>query len=171
MKTKHKILMIISFIFIIGISLIYFKFGPMIKGKLYNGNRITLNVSIYVNDKELELQNVSAECSFENEVCNIKSENGKFQTKGGKYGEYCFKITIPSIERNTLTDDLILNLNFLNSNDWYISKSDCCIYLYTDNNSLSGNATINTKYNDNTVKTNVFDIDETTGDISLHWGL
>ena len=172
MKTKHKLIIIISFLLIIAGSLIYFKFAPMIKGKLYNGNRITINVSIYLDDKKLNLQNISAECSFENEVCNLTSDNGKFQTKGGKYGEYRFKVMVPDKQNNGLNHNLTLNLNFLNSNDWHISKSDCCIYLYTNkNDSLSGNAVIKTKYNDRSSKTNNYDINETTGDISLNWGL
>lgn len=172
MKTKHKLILIISIILIIAGSLIYYKFGPVIKGKIYNGNRITLDLRIFLDDKELNPEHVSAVCTFENEIYNLESENGKFQTKGGNYGEYRFKIVIPVKQNIELKNDLILNLNFLNANDWYISESDCSIHLYTNqNNTFSGNAVIETKYNDKSSKTNKYDINEAAGEINLNWGL
>lgn len=172
MKSKYKLIIITASILMIASTIIYYKFRPVINGKFYSGNRITVSLSIFLDDRELSLDNRNASCTYENETCSLKMENGTLQTKGGHYGEYCFKIIIPAGQLGEHANNLILNLNYLNANDWYISKSDCIIRLYTkEDNTISGNAVINTKYNDNSSKVNKYDINESVGEISLNWGL
>lgn len=83
MKSKYKLIIITASILIIAGTIIYYKFGPVINGKFYSGNRITVLLSIFLDDRELFSDNIDAGCTYENETCRLKTENGTFETKGG----------------------------------------------------------------------------------------
>lgn len=175
MKTKHKTMPILILILIAlaigGITFCIMK-APIIKGHLYAGDHIAIDVTVFLDGKEVSLDNLSTTCSFENEICKVTSNNGVYKTSGGKYGEYLFQLVIPSERLDGYEKDITLNLDYINSNDWYISKSDCRINLYTDGNgTLSGNTTLNTKYNDNTSYNHKYDLKLIDNAININWGL
>lgn len=176
-KIKHKtkpffIAFFVALVIVIGGTAFCIMKAPIIKGHLYSGDHIVIDLTIFLDGKEVSLDNLSTTCRFENEICRVTSENGIYKTSGGEYGEYQFELVIPSQHLNGYEKDINLNLNYINSNDWYISKSDCIINLYTDGNGiLSGNATINTKYNDNTSYNNKYDLKLIDHAIKINWGL
>lgn len=140
------VLLLIIVIFIIKI--------PRLVGNLFNGNHITINLVVSLDEKEISLDNLKANCIYERkDNCIVKSDNGSYKTIGGEYGLYEFEIVIPSERLEGYTKDIILNLNYLNTNNWYISDSDCKVVLTTDENDvISSTFTVKTKYNDKTSK-------------------
>ncbi|SEW22620.1 hypothetical protein [[Clostridium] fimetarium] len=172
MNSKHKILVIVLLLFLIlGIAFYFIIKMPRVQSYFFNGNRTTINVKIFIDDKELSLDNLIASCIFEKKDCEVNSKNGTFTTAGGNYGMYKFTITIPQERLNEYGKDILLNLNYLNANDWYISNSDCVIYLKTDNDILSGKTEVNVKYNDHTSQNYKNDIKSLENVININWGI
>ena len=173
MNAKYKIIAIILLIFLIfGIAFYFIIKTPRVQSYFYKGNCITINLKIFVNDKEISLDNLIAKDSFENKDCQVTSKNGTFTMAGGKYGLYKVTLTIPKERLDEYGSDILLNLNYLNANDWYISNSDCVISLKTDsNNVLSGKTEVNVKYNDNTSQNHKKGIESLDDLINVNWGL
>jgi len=172
MSTKRRILLILLFVVIIlGIGVFIIINTPIEQKYFFKGNRITVNLKIFVDDKEISLDNLLATCTFEKKGCDVSSQSGTFKTAGGDYGLYKFTITIPKEQLNEYGNDILLNLNYLNSNNWYISNSDCVIHLKTDNNIISGESEVTVQYNDNTSQDYKKDIKSINDSIDINWGL
>jgi len=172
MTAKRKIILIILFVFIIiGIGFCIMIQTPIGQRYFFKGNRITVNLKVFVDDKELSLDQLFATCTFENKDCDVTSDSGTFHTAGGNYGLYKFTVTIPKERLDEYGDDILLNLNYLNANNWYISNSDCVIYLKTDNNTLTGKTEVTVKYNDNTSQNYINDVKSLDNSVDINWGL
>ncbi|SEW26783.1 hypothetical protein [[Clostridium] fimetarium] len=172
MTEKRKIILIILFAFIIiGIGLSIMIQTPIGQKYFFKGNRITVDLKVFVDDKELSLDQLVATCTFEKKDCDITSDNGTFHTAGGNYGLYKFTVTIPKERLDEYGKDILLKLNYLNANNWYISNSDCVIYLKTDNNTLTGKTEVTVKYNDNTSQNYIKDVKSLDNSIDINWGL
>ena len=185
--TKRKnILIIVTIIVSLLLGVILYKTYPVIYGKLYSGNHIKLDLSIYYKGKQLEADDYKIECinpKGKNE--SISEEGIQYAVKGGEYGCYSFVITIFShvmdekdVEMETLDktyiehvkEEVIVELKFLNSNDWYISNSNCKIEIQNIDGLLNSKCVIDTEYNDGTSseysKQKQFD----NGKVEFSWG-
>lgn len=185
--TKRRNILIIMTIIIVAIlGIVLYKTYPMIYGKLYSGNHIKLDLSIYYKGKQLETDDYKIECinpKGKNE--SISTEGTKYAVKGGVYGRYSFIITINSnvmdeifteIEETDETyiehvkEEVIIELQFLNSNDWYVSNSNCKIEIQNIDGLLNSKCVIDTEYNDGTSseysKQKQFD----NGKVEFSWG-
>jgi len=172
MTAKRKIILILLFVFIIiGIGLSIMIQTPIGQRYFFKGNRITVNLKVFVDDKELSLDQLFVTCTFENKDCDVTSDSGTFHTAGGNYGLYKFTVTIPKERLDEYGDDILLNLNYLNANNWYISNSDCVIYLKTDNNMLTGKTEVTVKYNDNTSQNYIKDVKSLDNSVNINWGI
>ena len=172
MTAKRKIILILLFVFIIiGIGLSIMIQTPIGQRYFFKGNRITVNLKVFVDDKELSLDQLVVTCNFEKKACDVTSDNKTFHTAGGKYGLYEFTVTIPKERLDEYGKDILLNLNYLNANNWYISNSDCVIYLKTDNNMLTGKTEVTVKYNDNTSQNYIKDVKSLDNSVNINWGI
>ena len=172
MTAKRKIILILLFVFIIiGIGLSIMIQTPIGQRYFFKGNRITVNLKVFVDDKELSLDQLFVTCTFENKDCDVTSDSGTFHTASGNYGLYKFTVTIPKERLDEYGDDILLNLNYLNANNWYISNSDCVISIKTDNNTLSGKAGVTVKYNNNAPKSYINDIKSIDNSIDINCGI
>lgn len=96
----------------------------IIYGKLYSGNHIGINISIYYEGKQISLDDLEIKCvNPQNQVEQIEKDNSGYSVKGGKYGRYIFTVTIPSVYVEAGEEDTIIALQYLNLNDWYISDT------------------------------------------------
>lgn len=61
----------------------------------------------------------------------------------------------------------------MNANSWYISNSNCVVYLNTDigHNALSGSAEVNVQYNGDASQEYKNDIKSIDQVIEINWGL
>jgi len=96
MNSKYRIILIVFLVFIIfGFGFYIMTKTPIGQKYFFKGNRITVHLKVFVDDKELSLEHLLATCMFKNKSCEIASENGTFNTAGGDYGLYKFPLTIP----------------------------------------------------------------------------
>ena len=183
---RRNILIIVTMTLVVLLGVVLCKTYPMIYGKLYSGNHINLDLSIYYKGKQLEADDYKIECinpKGKNEA--ISKEGTQYAVKGGEYGCYSFVITILShvidatdVEIETsgetyiehVNEEVIVELKFLNSNDWYISSSNCKIEIQNIEGLLNSNCIIDTQYNDGTSseysKQKQFD----NGNVEFLWG-
>lgn len=146
---------------------IYSNVFQIIRGKLYSGNRIELDLSIYYNGNLITSDMINVTCTNpEGQKEKVVENVSKYSVKGGKYGKYYFYVTIKkdidnNIENNEevskinnpkeiIEETITLELQFLNSNDWYISKSDCIVEIDSIGGKLNCNCKVSTEYNDGT---------------------
>jgi len=146
-------------------------FGPKIYGEIYSGNRITLNLTIFFEGKPISLDKAEVYCDFDNSSCELYSENGIYKTRGGKYGKYHFKVILPKGSLDGIENDIVLNLNYINTNSWYISKNNCIFNLYESNDTIVGDANVNVKYNDNNTENHNFNLINKDNVFNINWGL
>jgi len=173
-KIKHKNIMIIPIVlvFIIIIIVIIVNNLPIIQGKLYTGDRIKINLVVNYNGQKLSLDNLNATCIYQKKDNQIvKSNNGNYSTKGGGYGKYVFRIIIPEKYIDGYENDITIDLNYINTNNWYISNNDCIVNLINNNDILSGDFTVNTKYNDGTIEEHQSEIELIDNVININWGM
>lgn len=143
---KKKIIIILLAFIMVAVMIICFinsKAFQRIYGKLYTGNHINLDLSIYYDGKLINADDMEIVCvNPENDVEKIDKNGSKYSVKGGKYGKYIFTVTIE--------DDFVIELHFLNMNDWYISNSICNIEVKNVDGLLNCDCRIKTEYNDGT---------------------
>ena len=172
MSLKRRIIFYAIIIFIIfGIGFYIIIKSPIGQRYLFKGDRITVNLKVFVDDKEVSLNDLIATCKYEKNNCDVTSQNGTYKSAGGDYGLYKFSVTIPKERFNEYGNDILLNFNFLNANNWYISNSDCVISIKTDNNILSGKAGVTVKYNNNAPKSYINDIKSIDNSIDINCGI
>lgn len=168
---KRNIKFVILGLVLLGfLTYIFISFGPMIWGKIYSGDRITVNLTLFFEGKQIPLEGVEVQCDFENSQCEFNAKNGTYKTEGGKYGKYHFKVLIPKVSVEGIENDITLDLNYINTNSWYISDSRCVINLYENGNAIMGDANVNVKYNNNTTTNHLFDLVSKDNVISITWG-
>ncbi|GKX31871.1 hypothetical protein SH1V18_43510 [Vallitalea longa] len=170
---NKKFLITISSLAIIIIICFLVINSPRIQGHLYSKERITINLTVMLDGEKISLDNLNADCFHESEKCSVVSENGTYNTKGGSYGSYTFKIIIPSDRLSQYKDNITINLDYINSNNWYISKSNCIVYFNTNENGdiVGDKATIDIKYNDNTTQNYNKNIELEDNNLEIYWGL
>lgn len=173
MKIKYKVILIVSIIVIFTLVIIIYSIGiPRIKGHLYRGDHITINLTVNLDGSAISLNNLNATCIYDNKAENtVNSLDGTYKTKGGRYGNYSFEIIIPKDRLIGYDNDMIIKLDYLNTNNWFISKSDCTIDLYTSENDISGRSFVRVKHNDGTSNEYNKDIELNNNAININWGL
>ncbi len=170
MKSK-KILVLISLLVIISVVVLIVKL-PIVQGKLNLSDAIKLKIKLSYNDSDIEVDAGNFMCTYEDgKACNVNYNEGVFSVKGGEYGCYRFYVTVPKGRLNGYDNDLVICLNFMNLNDWYISDSDCRIALTEGNNNLYGKVKINTAYNDGTATVYDEELEVTNNVLEVHWGM
>lgn len=169
---KKFILTVVSLIIIIFICFLIID-SPRIQGHIYSKDRITINLTVMLDGKKISLYGLNADCFHESEKCSVVSENGTYKTRGGNYGSYAFRIIIPSDRLDQYEDNITFNLDFHNTNNWYISNSNCTVYLSTNENGdiVGDKATIDINYNDNTSKKYNENIELQDDSLEISWGL
>ena len=170
-KVKKKlILILIGLLTVISCIVVIIKF-PAIQGKLSSNDHIKLKIRLLFDGKIVEVENKYITCVYETgEVCTVNGNEEIYSVKGGRYGQYKFQISVPGESLQGYDEDVIIHLNYMNANDWYISDSDCTIALSKQNGGLYGTVNINTKYNDgNSI---VYDDTQVLQDntLEINWG-
>ena len=173
LKTKYKVILIVSIIVLIILVVIIYSIGiPRIKGHLYGGDHITINLTVKLDGAPISLEGLNATCIYDNKTDNtVNSLDGTYKTQGGKYGSYSFEVTIPKDRLNDFDNDMIIKLNFLNANNWYISQSNCAIDLYASKNIISGSSNVIVKYSDGTSNEYNQEVELNNNAININWGL
>lgn len=139
-----------------------------IYGKLYTGDHIELDLSIYYEGELITSDNIEITCiNPEGKNEQIDKEDLKYSIKGGEYGKYIFTVTI----EDKVQGDVVLELQFLNANDWYISNSNCIIEIQNDNGILNCNYKISTEYNDDTSSELSGEKQIEAGKVEISWGI
>ncbi|GMQ57197.1 hypothetical protein AN1V17_15920 [Vallitalea sediminicola] len=143
-----------------------------IQSYIFGKDRITIHLKVILNGEEISLDTLSANCTFENRNCTVNSKTGTYTTKGGKHGQYSFNIIIP-LERLSYKSDVILNLNYINANSWYVSESNCIVYLHTnENGNISADkAIISVKHNEKTSQNYIQNIEFVNSCLEINWGI
>ena len=140
-----------------------------IYGKLYKGNHIELDLSIYYDGELIPSDNIQVTCinpEGKNELLN--NDDLKYSIKGGEYSKYIFAVTI---QDTNYKEPVILELEFLNANDWYISNSNCIIEIQNQDGQLNCNYKISTEYNDKKIE-DVYDNKQMEDrKIKISWGI
>lgn len=172
MKNKLIALFIVLIMIMVGIVFVVL-FFPQVRNRFDKGDKITVDVNILLNEKEVVLSDLNATCIYENSVsCDVYSKDGRYSTKGGEYGLYSFEVIIPKEQLEGYDQDLTLKLNYINANDWNISETTCNINLVSNTKgNLVGTYYLDTIYNnkDNVKQENEIVIDD--GILELNWGI
>ena len=173
-KKNIFIAIIILASFLILFVVIFFIINyPRIKGHFYTGERINVNLKVISNGHEVPLNDLVATGTYDyNNDFDVVSENGVYKALGGEHGHYQFEIVIPKERLSEYDHDLIVQLNYINTNNWYISKKRCVINLDFDENGFtSGNSSVYISYNDRTSSEYKDKIKFNDNIISVDWGL
>lgn len=163
---RRNILIIVTAIFVVLLGVVLYNTYPIIYGRLYSGDHINLDLSICYEGKQLEEDDYKIECiNPEGKKESISKDAQQYSVRGGEYGCYRFIITICSdvfgetvveLEESGeeyiehIKEEVIVELQFLNSNDWYISDSNCIIEIENIDGIRNCDCSINTEYNDGT---------------------
>lgn len=149
---KKKILLIpllFLILLFIGYSLTYYFGTPRIKGHLYLGDHITLNMDVNNNGKVVSIPNNTVTCEYDSENVRVSLNGNSFSVRGGSYGIYTFSICIPSGKIEYLNNDLTISIVFMTWN-WPIVNINFNMNITTDGKSCSGITNIHCEYNDGT---------------------
>lgn len=132
-KNNLKKMSIFIIFVILLMSIFIYNIFPIIYGKLYSGNHIGIDISIYYDEIQISLDDVEIKCvNPDNKVEQVEKKDATYSVKGGKYGRYIFTITIPGTHIKEGEENIIVELQYLNSNDWYISDTDCIINIKSE---------------------------------------
>lgn len=169
---NKNVVIVICSILVIGIIYCFIIKVPQIQGCIFLGKRINIDLTVMLDGEKISLDNLNSNCISEKQSCSVSSKNRIYKTRGGEYGQYSFSLTIPSERLGQNKSDITLNLNYLNTNSWYISESKCDIYLYTNKNTsiIAENAIIDVKYNDDTSQNYNQNIDLKNNSLNINWG-
>ncbi len=147
MKVKKKWIIIFSILAFITISIILVL--PVLQGKLYSGDYINMNIKVMYNGKIIDKYSVSC-TNPNNEIVNVDKKDSSYSVDGGEYGKYSFRICVEKEDVEGLNDNITINLDYINANNWYISNSDCVINISTQDEAYNCQCEVLTKYNDGT---------------------
>ena len=183
---RRNILIIVAIVLVVLLGIVLYKTYPVIYGKFYSGNHITLDLSIYYKGKQLKADDYKIECiNSEGKNEAISKEGTEYAVKGVEYGCYNFVITIFShimaatdVEKETtdetyiehVKEEVTVELKFLNSNDWYISNSNCKIEIQNIEGLLNSKCVIDTEYNDGTSSEYSKQKQFNNGKVEFTWG-
>ena len=178
---KRNIIALTIIILVVVCTLVVYNIYPIISGRLYSGNHINLDLSISYEGKQLETRDFKVECiNPEGNIEFISKDGNKYAVKGGKYGEYRFLVIISTdilneenIDDNIeyIEDNIVIELQFINANDWYISDSNCIIEIQNVDGALNCNCTIDTEYNDGTSLDYSNEKPIENGKVEFLWGI
>ena len=150
--TKRRNIIIIGIVIsIVVLVVVIYNTYPIIYGKLYSGNHINFDLSISYEGKKLDINDYRIECiNPDGNKESIVKDGEMYAIKGGKYGKYYFIVTIDAdkIDSKITKEDIIIEMQYLNTNDWYISNSKGNLEITSIDDSLYCSCKINTKYND-----------------------
>ena len=171
-EKKKIILILLSFILLVGAALFLVKSHTIqrIYGKLYTGDHIELDLSIYYKGELLTSDCIDITCinpQGKHESIGKDAETSKYSVKGGEYGKYIFTVTI----EDKTEEPVVLELKFLNTNDWYISDNNCIIEIQNIDGILNCNCKINTEYNDGTLSDYSNEKQIENGKVEFSWGI
>lgn len=171
-KINLKKMSIVIILVILVIFCVLYSVFPIIYGKLYSGNHIKIDLSIYYEGNQINIDDLEVKCvNPQNQVSQIEKDGSEYSVKGGTYGKYTFILTIPGTCIENGEEDIIIELQYLNSNDWYISDSKCMIDIRNVNGLVSCNCKINTKYNDGTTADYSEEKETENGNVKFSWGI
>lgn len=99
----------------------------------------------------------------------MQHNNGVYTTEGGEYGLYNFVLTIPDAENNKT---LVVDLDYINANDWYVADIICRIDVGTKNGCYVASADVCCIYNDDSKSEYDFEINSSmVKPIHMYFGL
>ena len=171
---RRNILIIVAIILVVLLGGVVYKTYPMIYGKLYSGNHIKLDLTISYKGKQLDIDDYKIECiNPEGKNESISKQGTQYAVKGGEYGRYSFVITINSNvmdETVTQIEEVIIELKFLNANDWYITNSNCVIEIENKEGLIKCDSKINTEYNNGKLTDYSEEKQIENGKVEFAWG-
>lgn len=171
---KRNIIAIVTVILVVICAVVAYNIYPIIYGKLYSGNHITIDLSISYEEKQLGTDDFKVECvNPEGDIETISREGYKYAVKGGEYGEYKFVVTIDAkiFDEEYIEDNIVIELKFVNANDWYISDNNCLIEIQNIDGILNCNCRIDTEYNDGTSSNYSKEKPMENGKVEFSWGI
>lgn len=130
---RRKFLSIIILITIVICVFSYFliKTHPWYKAYFYLGDKITIKIQLYEDDKPVQLKAETVKCVLDGKKQKIKYQSEKneiiLKTKGNQYGLYQFEATLFYQGKEEKLD-----LSFLNCNSWNITEIDVKCYRHPD---------------------------------------
>ena len=172
--TKKRNIVMATVMLVVICAVVAYNIYPIIYGKLYSGNHITLDLSINYGEKRLGIDDFKVECvNPKGEIETISIESDKYAVKGGEYGEYKFVLTIDGkiLDEDNTEDNIVIELQFINANDWYISDSNCLIEIYNIDDTLKCDCKINTEYNKGTSSNHYIGKIIENGKVVFSWGI
>ena len=165
---------IATVIFVAICAMVIYNLFPIIYGKLYSGNHIKLDLSVSYEGKQLEATDFDVECiNPQGNIEKVSKDGSKYAVKGGKYGEYKFILTIDGkiFDEDNTEDNIVIELQFINANDWYISDNNCLIEIHNIDGELKCDCKVDTEYNKGT--TSNYHIEKTIKNrkVEFSWGI
>lgn len=146
--------------------------SPMIGYKYYFRDAIQIDMDITINGQKISMDNAKATYVFEDGKSHaLSSKDNHYSLSGGDYGQYVIKIVIPGKSIDNKADDLILKIEYINSNWWYKMKANCKLDLDYQEKQYNGNYSILVKYNDNTKYEENEKVNVKNQCIKLFWGI
>lgn len=171
MKKKKIVFIICGVIAVLAAILVYFTF-PIIQGKLFADYNVNLDLIVYCNGKEIDLRDLEIKCTNpKDKTVEVVCKDGIYRVGEGQYGKYIFVITIPKSELEGFSEDLTLELHYINTNSWYISDSTCVISITNEDEVANCQCEINTKYNDGTSQNYIEEDVIEDGKVKFSWGM
>lgn len=92
---RNSILITIIALLLIFSAVIYCTIkSPRIRGHLYTGDHITINLKVISNGQDVPLDDIDITGVYNNENVEVVSEDGVYKTLGKNHGEYKFELLI-----------------------------------------------------------------------------
>ncbi len=172
-KKRNVIALTIAIVVVICILAVYNTY-PIIYGKLYSGNHINLDLSISYEGRQLKTTDFKVECiNPEGNIEKVSKADNKYAVRGGEYGEYTFLVTIDTkiFDEENIENNIVIEFQFINANDWYISDNNCVIEIRNIDGALNCDCTIDTEYNDGTSSNYFKEKQIENGNVEFTWGI
>ena len=173
--TKRRTIVIIGIVIgIAALVVVMHHTYPIIYGKLYSGNHIKLDFAISYEGKQLSTDDFKVECiNPEDDNESISKEGSKYAVEGGEHGAYKFIVTVDAAKINdeSIEDNIVIELKYINANDWYISDNNCVIEIQNVDGLLNCDCKINTEYNDGGITEYSKEKPIENGKVEFSWGI
>ena len=170
MKKKVVLLSIIFLLAFVGGLTI--KLFPIIQGRLYLGNRISLDISVYFNGELIDIKELEVRCKDPRNVyLDIETVDSRCCVRGGEYGAYTYIVVVPAKFIGDTDENITIELVYINANSWYISDSRCVIKIEEQDGIRECSCEIKTKVNDGSSTDYLKESSIERGIVQFTWGI
>ena len=170
MKKKVVLLSVVFLLALMGVLTI--KLFPIIQGRLYLGNRINMDISVYFNGELIDIKELEVRCKDPRNVySDIEMVDSRYCVRGGTYGAYTYTVVVPAKYIGDTDENITVELVYINANSWYISYSKCVIKIEEQDGIRECSCEIKTKVNDGTSTDYLKESPIESGIVQFTWGL